>query len=67
MGQTEGSFGSISYSANTITIEIESNTLGSLALTDSDGRIECYWDGTQWVCNRIIFNPSGQSSGANST
>ncbi len=58
MGQNVGSFGSISFQGNTITIEIESDTLGSLALTAPDSRVECYWDGNQWVCNAIGFSQS---------
>lgn len=67
MGQSVGSFGSISSQGNTITIEIETETLGSLALTSRDSRIECYWDGNQWVCNSITFSQSqtsGQSQSA---
>jgi hypothetical protein len=62
MGQNVGSFGCVSYNSNSITIEIEPNTLGSLALTSGDGRIECYWDGTQWVCNFVTFNQSESAS-----
>jgi hypothetical protein len=57
MPQHNGSFGSISYNNNdtTITIEIDPAALGDLALTSPDGRIECYWNGTEWVCNSILF------------
>jgi hypothetical protein len=63
MPQHNGSFGSITYNNNdaTITIEIDPAALGDLALTSADGRIECYWNGTEWVCNSILFAGSGQS------
>lgn len=70
MGQRIGSFGSISYQGNTITIEVESETLGSLAITSPDTRVECYWDGSQWVCNSIGFSLSetpGQGQSATSS
>ena len=63
MGQNNGTYGDVSYTGNSITIEIEPNTLGSVALTTSDARIECYWDGSQWVCNAVSFN-QGQSANA---
>ena len=68
MGQHVGSFGSVNYSGNTITIEIEAETLASLALTSANGRIECYWDGTQWVCNSVTFSVSqSQNPSQNAT
>ena len=67
MGQSVGSFGSISYQGNTITIEIETETLGSLALTAPDSRVECYWDGSQWVCNSIGFSQSQTAGQSQST
>lgn len=56
-----GSFGSISYDGNTLTIEIAANSLGVIAVTDGHGRIECFWDGTQWVCNSITFGTQGSN------
>jgi len=51
-----GSFGSITSDGNTLTIEINDNSLGTVALTDGSGQMECFWDGTQWVCNSISFD-----------
>ena len=63
MPQHNGSFGNISYAQNdnTITIEIDPAALGDIALTSPSGRIECYWNGVEWVCNSITF--AGASSG----
>ncbi|HEY8224653.1 MAG TPA: hypothetical protein VIG25_05195 [Pyrinomonadaceae bacterium] len=67
MGQHTGSFGTISYDANdpNIHIEIDPAALGDLALTSADGRIECYWDGTQWVCNSVTFAGAGSGQSPN--
>jgi hypothetical protein len=62
MGQNVGSYGSVSYSENTLTIEIEPSTLGSIALTSANGRVECYWDGNQWVCNSVTFAQADNQS-----
>lgn len=62
MPQDNGSFGSVTYDGNSINIEINPDALGSLALTASDGRIECYWDGVQWVCNSIGFASQSQGN-----
>ena len=60
MGEKSGTFGSVTYEGNVINIHIDSESLGSLALTARDGRIECYWDGNQWVCQSVTFS-SGES------
>jgi hypothetical protein len=57
-----GSFGSITSDGNTLTIEIEDNSLGNVSLTDGSGRMECFWDGTQWVCNDITFGETSSRS-----
>jgi hypothetical protein len=59
-GSESGSFGSVSYDGNTLTIEIASDSLGGIALTSGLERIECFWDGTQWVCNGITFGANSQ-------
>ena len=61
MGEKSGSFGHVSYDGNSITIDIDPSSIGSLALTSGGGRIECYWDGNEWVCQAISFH--GQSQG----
>ena len=48
----------ITYEGNKLTIEIGPNSLGDVAVTDGVERIECFWDGTQWVCNIITFGPT---------
>jgi len=60
MGEKIGTFGSVTYDGSEITIDIDPDCLGSLALTARDGRIECYWDGNQWVCQALTFG-SGES------
>ena len=64
MGQKSGSFGQVSYEGNNITIEIDSNSIGSLALTSGGGRIECYWDGNEWVCQSVSFGQSQSEQAA---
>ena len=56
MPQHNGTFGTISYETNdnTIHIEIDPAALGDVALTSPTGRIECYWNGVEWVCNRVL-------------
>lgn len=61
MGEKTGPFGSVCYEGNSINIDILPNTLGSLALTHSGGRIECYWDGNQWVCTSLTFDTQSQN------
>jgi hypothetical protein len=61
MGEKTGSFGSVTYDGDTLNIESNSNTLGGIALTSGEDRIECYFDGTQWVCNSINFGPTPSS------
>ena len=61
MEEKTGPFGHVSYDGNSINIAIEPDSLGSLALTHSGGRIECYWDGNQWVCTSISFDTQSQS------
>ena len=56
-----GSFGSVTYGGTMLSIEINPNTLGGIALTSGEDRIECYFDGTQWVCNSIDFGPNPNS------
>jgi hypothetical protein len=50
---TNGSFGSVSYQGNTLSIDIAPGSLGNIWLTSADAQIQCFWDGTQWVCNSI--------------
>jgi hypothetical protein len=57
-GNKTGSFGTVTYAGATLNIEINPHTLGGIALTSGDDRIECYFDGTQWVCNSIDFGPT---------
>ena len=56
-----GSFGSVSYDGSTLTIEITSDALGGVQLTSGFDKIECFWDGTQWVCGVITFGTNPQS------
>ena len=64
MGEKSGSFGHVTYDGNTLNIEIDPDSLGSIALNDGQGRVECYWDGNEWVCRVIGFGTSGQSQAA---
>lgn len=66
MGQNAGSFGTIIYDGNKITIEAEPDSLGDVSITTAEGRIQCFWDGVQWVCNSIGFSTS-QSASAGQT
>ena len=61
-----GSFGSVSHDGTTLTIDIDPNSMGGIALTSGDDMIKCFWDGTQWVCNDLTFGPPplGQESGS---
>ena len=53
----------ISHNGNKITVEAEPGDLGDVALTTRDGRMQCFWDGNQWVCNSVSFiqSPEGQA------
>jgi len=62
MAEKYGTFGTVAYTGNNLNIEITPESLGSIALTARDGRIECYWDGNQWVCSSVTFTTSGESS-----
>ena len=62
MGHDSGSFGTITYNGNTITIQAEPDTLGDISVTAAVGRIQCFWDGTQWVCNSILFSQGESQS-----
>ncbi|PWT93299.1 MAG: hypothetical protein C5B55_04785 [Blastocatellia bacterium] len=55
MTEKSGSFGTVTYSGNSMNIEIDTDSLGSIALTSGEGRIECYWDGNEWVCQAVSF------------
>jgi hypothetical protein len=56
MGHKHGTYGDVNYSGNQLTIDIDpNNTLGGIALTSGQERVECYWDGNQWVCTSIGF------------
>ena len=50
--------GTIAYSGPTITIEMNSDECEGVTLTISNGsEIQCFWDGTQWVCtSNAIFS-----------
>ena len=54
--------GNITYDGNRITVEGEPNTLGDVSVTSANGRIQCFWDGTQWVCNAIGFSQSAPAA-----
>ena len=63
MGEKIGSYGNVSYEGTTLNIEIDPNSLGSIAIMDGHSRLECFWDGNQWVCQSIGF--AGSSSSQN--
>ena len=56
MSLNDGSFANIIYEGNKITVEAEPDSLGDVSVTAELGRIQCFWDGTQWVCNSIFFS-----------
>ena len=62
MGHNSGSIGNISYEGNKITVEAEPDSIGDVSITTPFGRVQCFWDGTQWVCNSIGFTQSGTES-----
>jgi hypothetical protein len=62
MAEKSGTFGTVAYTDNNLNIEITPDTLGSIALTARDGRIECHWDGNQWVCSAVTFSTSNGES-----
>ena len=61
MGHKSGSYGEIDYNGNHLSIDVDPNTLGAIALTSGHERVECYWDGNQWVCTSVGFAGTGQS------
>ena len=69
MPQHNGTFGTISYETNdnTIHIAIDPAALGDIALTSPTGRIECYWNGVEWVCNSVTFAGAGSSQSQSSS
>jgi hypothetical protein len=62
-GQNTGSIGNIRYDGNKITVEGEPDSIGDVSITTAFGRVQCFWDGVQWVCNSIGFSTS-QSANA---
>ena len=58
MGHKSGSYGEIDYNGNHLTIDANTQTIGGFALTSGHERVECYWDGNQWVCTSIGFATS---------
>jgi hypothetical protein len=62
MLQNNGSFANIIYDGNKITLEAEPDSLGDVSVTATLGRIQCFWDGAQWVCNSILFSQGGGQS-----
>jgi len=54
-----GGYGNISYGGNggkNLTVDANPNTTGNLTMTSETGDlVQCYWDGSQWVCNSISF------------
>ena len=65
MGKESGDFGTITYNGNTLTIEIDSGSIGSVQLTSGTGRRECFWDGNQWVCTVVIFGGDAAAASKN--
>lgn len=63
MPQNTGSLANIRYDGNKITVEAEPDSIGDVSITTALGRVQCFWDGTQWVCNSIGFL-TGQSGDA---
>jgi hypothetical protein len=64
-GQNNG-IGNIRYEGNKITVEAEPDSIGDVSITTAVGRVQCFWDGSQWVCNSIGFS-TGQSGGGGQT
>jgi hypothetical protein len=61
-GNKTGSFGTVEWDGTELIIHIDPHSLGGIALTSGADRIECYFDGTQWVCNSINFGPTPSSN-----
>jgi hypothetical protein len=64
-----GGYGNITYGGNggkNLTVDANPNTTGNLTMTSETGDlVQCYWDGSQWVCNSISFkNTFVQLNGA---
>ncbi|HJX93016.1 MAG TPA: hypothetical protein VJ372_21150 [Pyrinomonadaceae bacterium] len=56
MGHKNGDFGTIDYTSNNISVAAQPNSLGELTMTSDTGDlVQCFWDGSQWVCNTISF------------
>jgi hypothetical protein len=55
-GECQSETFGITVSGNKITVEAEPDTLGDVNVTAALGRMECFWDGTQWVCNAVGFS-----------
>lgn len=64
MGHKSGSYGEINYNGNHLSIDVDPETLGAIALTTGHERVECYWDGNQWVCQSIGFATSAEPPAA---
>lgn len=63
MPHNNGSIANIVHDGNKITVEAEPDSLGDVSVTAELGRMQCFWDGTQWVCNSIFFSQSGSQGG----
>jgi hypothetical protein len=62
MGHKNGDFGTIDYTSNNISVAAQPNSLGELTMTSDTGDlVQCFWDGSQWVCNTISFKNHFQS------
>jgi hypothetical protein len=55
-----GGYGNITYGGNegkNLDVEAYPNTIGQLTMTSASGdMVECYWNGTEWVCNSISLS-----------
>lgn len=58
MQHNNGFTANIVHDGNKITVEAEPDSLGDVSVTAELGRTQCFWDGTQWVCNSILFSQS---------
>lgn len=54
------SFGTITITGNKICLEINPGCMGHIAVKSPVELEECFWDGTQWVCNSLSYG-SGPS------
>jgi hypothetical protein len=54
-----GGYGYITYGGNggkNLTVDANDKTIGDLTMTSESGdQVQCFWDGSQWVCNSISF------------